>query len=395
MKKVNFQSIIKLILSASLDNSHELLAPLEVLEGKTALETCKNLWYFVKNNIKYHLDKAGTEQIRTPKRTWEDRRNGVDCEDYSIFIAAALLYWNIPCSFRIADYGNGYQHIYVFTQDCILDCCEVAFNQEQAFVRKLDIPVQANAERFAPSVELPLQVAALSGPGDSKEEILKYEGKGGKGKQVGADAGILSQYFTPEWVIDLMWQLVKAHGFSGGNVLEPSCGSGRFMHYAPTDLNMKFTAFERDIELANMAKKLVPQATIYSDFFETAFLQKKGAFWHTFPKNLNADQTWLEPMDLVIGNPPYGIWKNQYSAYFNIQGVNQIEQLFMLQGLKVLKQGGLMCYITASAFASTNDKYAKTKDDMGKLCKLVDAYRLPSVFKNTDVPTDILIFQKT
>jgi hypothetical protein len=42
-----------------------------------------------------------------------------------------------------------------------------------------------------------------------------------------------------------------------------------------------------------------------------------------------------------------------------------------------------------------NDKtYSHEKEKIGELAEFVDAYRMPKVFKNTDVPTDILIFRR-
>ncbi len=363
----------------------------------STLEKCRTLWLFVKNNINYRNDSEGIEEIRTPKRTWLDRKKGVDCEDYCIFLCSILLKNDIKPLLRIVSFNekDGFAHIYVVVKDngqeIILDCCMDEFNAEVPYLNKIDIEVlKPNYSLIPKAGNYKMQV--LSGiPEMSISDILKYEGKGGKGKEVGSDAGILTQYFTPDWIIELMWKLVVHYGFMGGKVLEPSCGTGRFMYYGRPKMLINFYAFEREKELAQMAQKLVPDANIYNDYFETAFLEKKGAFYHPYKQK---DESWLPKMDLVIGNPPYGIWKNQFSGMFNLKGINQLEQFFMLQGLKLLKKDGLMCYITASNFASTYDKYYQTKKDMDELCTLVDAYRLPSVFKSTDAPTDILIFRR-
>lgn len=367
----------------------------------STFDKCKTLWYFTKNNIAYRNDSEGIEEIRTPERTWLDRNRGVDCEDYCIFLATILINYDIEPFLRIASYSKeeGFTHIYIVIKhfnnvdELILDCCMDDFNNEMPYVDKIDIDVLNPDYSLIPKAgNYDMQV--LSGlPSEmSKDEILKYEGKGGKGKEVGTDAGILTQFFTPNWIIELMWKLVVHYGFMGGKVLEPSCGTGRFMYYGRPKMLINFYAFEREKELAEMAKKLVPDANIYNNYFETAFLEKKGAFYNSYKQK---DESWLPKMDLVIGNPPYGIWKNQFSGMFsNLKGVNQLEQFFMLQGLKLLKKDGLMCYIAASNFAMTYDKYYHTKKEMDELCTLVDAYRLPSVFKNTEVPTDILIFRR-
>ncbi|GAA5036587.1 hypothetical protein GCM10011506_30140 [Marivirga lumbricoides] len=102
------------------------------LKGQTVRETCRNIWQFVYNHIQYARDKAGIEQVRRPSRTWADRRKGVDCDCYSVFISSILTNLNIPHQLRITKYGGkpNFQHIYPIvtlnngshiTLDCVTD----------------------------------------------------------------------------------------------------------------------------------------------------------------------------------------------------------------------------------------------------------------------------------
>ncbi|PTB98010.1 hypothetical protein C9994_00185 [Marivirga lumbricoides] len=102
------------------------------LKGQTIRETCRNIWNFVYNHIQYARDKAGIEQVRRPSRTWADRRKGVDCDCYSVFISSILTNLNIPHQLRITKYGGkpNFQHIYpivtlgngaYITLDCVTD----------------------------------------------------------------------------------------------------------------------------------------------------------------------------------------------------------------------------------------------------------------------------------
>jgi predicted RNA methylase/predicted transglutaminase-like cysteine proteinase len=401
--KATLRDTVKEIISViGLNKSNQSFMMPDYLKRSTKMETCKAVWYFVKNNINYKPDQYLTEQIRTPDRTWKDRKQGVDCEDYSIYIACILLRLGVVPTLKIVGDKQGFKHIYVVVRDdktdsmIVMDCCMDDFNSETTFNQELIIDIGKDAEMIVPEAG-GYMLERLSGVADlekSTAEILAYEGKGSKGKTFGVDKGILYQFFTPDWLIELMWKLCIHHGFEGGNVLEPSCGTGRFMYYAPKDLTIDFTAFEIEKMLADNAKQLCPEATIYHGGFETAFLKSINGFWHKLGNVKHGENTWLPPMDLVIGNPPYGQIYDKYSIGADIKRFGQIEQYFMLQGLKVLKSGGLMCYITASSFASTYERYMKTKMEMDNLCTLVDAYRLPNVFKNTNVPTDILIFRK-
>ena len=87
------------------------------LQASTKDQTLFNIWHWCKTNIIYDFDAPGKEQLRTPARTWADTSsgNGVDCDDYSIFIASILLCLNIPFQLKIVAFNRkpNYSHIYV------------------------------------------------------------------------------------------------------------------------------------------------------------------------------------------------------------------------------------------------------------------------------------------
>jgi len=133
-------STMKKVVASTLPQT-ALLAP--VLEGKNRNETCRNIWDFIYNNIQYTYDwREGDieaiERVRTPARTWADRKQGADCEDYSIITSSILTNLGIPHSFKKTKYNNSpsWQHIYVvvpkatgrgyYTIDAVVD----AYNYE-------------------------------------------------------------------------------------------------------------------------------------------------------------------------------------------------------------------------------------------------------------------------
>lgn len=199
----------------------------------------------------------------------------------------------------------------------------------------------------------------------------------------------LYSFFTPIWLCEVMYKLALRYGFNPniGKVLEPSCGTGHFLTVLDKPENC--TAFELDKINYEIAKIRSPKATIYNQYFETAFLNPPR---FTTPNKT----TWLTdfPFDLVIGNPPYGAYKNLYSSYFKRLKFKQTEMFFMYQSLSLLKKGGLMVFITGSNFMRNDKTYLPEKKKIAELADFVDAYRMPKVFKNTDVPTDILIFRR-
>ncbi|MCT4643885.1 MAG: hypothetical protein N4A74_02780 [Carboxylicivirga sp.] len=98
----------------------------QMLKSDNLKETCRNIFDFSFKYLQYHKDAEGTEQLRTPARSWLDgqinfkqkykRSAGIDCDDYSIFVGSILRCLNIPFKLRITKYDGkqNFQHIYVF-----------------------------------------------------------------------------------------------------------------------------------------------------------------------------------------------------------------------------------------------------------------------------------------
>lgn len=201
----------------------------------------------------------------------------------------------------------------------------------------------------------------------------------------------LYSFFTPKWLCQVVYDLAKRYGFNenNGKILEPSAGTGNFLSVIKKNQNV--TAFEIDSLNSRIIRKLYPEVKLYEQYFETAFLKAPR-----YTQRINKNGTWLEdhPFDLVITNPPFGTdVKNLYSANFKKPKFKKLEAFFMyLSGLQ-LKKGGLLAYVTASAFI--RNTYEKDKRALADMFHFIDAYRLPdNIFKNTKAPSDIIIFRK-
>lgn len=112
------------------ENNHKEVESLaKSLQSNTLKNTCRNIFNFAYSFLQYKLDKAGTEQLRTPARSWQDGQiefkqkgdtsQGIDCDDFSIFCGSILKCLGIPFKFRITKYDgrDNFQHIYVFVPD--------------------------------------------------------------------------------------------------------------------------------------------------------------------------------------------------------------------------------------------------------------------------------------
>jgi hypothetical protein len=121
------------------------LAP--ILKGKSLEETLRNNWNFVYNHIQYKLDTPGIEELRRPARAWAERKIGIDCDCYTIFLCTLLLNQGIEPVIRIVQIppATSFHHVYpivykkgksglYYTLDAVLD----RFNYEKPFSKKRD-----------------------------------------------------------------------------------------------------------------------------------------------------------------------------------------------------------------------------------------------------------------
>lgn len=218
--------------------------------------------------------------------------------------------------------------------------------------------------------------------------IQGYTGEGGLISQGASSRGVLYEYYTPYKIVEAMWALAYRHGFNSGNILEPSCGIGRFLKYVdPTLCTVDAFEFSKDNTTSYLiAKNSYQWASITNNYFESIFYEG------------NTRKKSIKPVyDLVIGNPPYGKFTGYYSGpkregkYFK---GSTYDQYFIWAGLKLLKQGGLLVFIVPSSFLSGGSN-AEFRDELSDMAELVDAYRLPvGVFDTTDIMTDIIVLKK-
>jgi hypothetical protein len=159
----------------------EQLAPM--LKGSTLEQTCRNIWEFVYRHIAYRKDADGIEQVRSPARVWQDRKQGVDCDCYTTFISSILTNLNIPHTYRITKYFKPhFQHIYPIVPTpngkyITIDCVVEQFNYEEPFSEKKDTPMDLhflNGLDDRPSKQENLSVDAYDLMGYT-DESLSYE----------------------------------------------------------------------------------------------------------------------------------------------------------------------------------------------------------------------------
>jgi type I restriction-modification system DNA methylase subunit len=227
---------------------------------------------------------------------------------------------------------------------------------------------------------------------EEKNFLTYYSGYGGLEKFGATGKGLLYEYFTPPLIAKKMWALAYKHGFEGGLVLEPSCGIGEFIKYAPEqDL---VHGYEINVTSAKIASILYPKARIKTDPFEKLFIKNN----YTIKGNTKG----IDNYSLVIGNPPYGSMAGLYAGMGEKEyaRANNYIDYFILRGLDLLSSGGLLVYVIGTEVAAGGIPFlqqgiTENKKLIAERADLVDAYRLPNgVFERTDVLTDIVVFKK-
>ena len=186
----------------------------------------------------------------------------------------------------------------------------------------------------------------------------------------------LTAFYTPPVVIKAMYGALDRLGFSQGNILEPSCGTGNFFGLLPESMqNSKLHGVEIDSLTGRIAKQLYQKANIAIEGFEKT--------------NLPDDH-----FDVVIGNVPFGEIRVNDSRY-NAQKF-LIHDYFFAKALDKVRAGGVVAFITSKG---TMDKASpEIRKYIAQRAELLGAIRLPdNTFKanaGTEVTSDILILQK-
>lgn len=109
------------------------------LKGDCKLQSAFNLWHWMRNNIKYEYDSEGKEEVRTPLRTWQDRKRGVDCDCLSVFAWCTLYNMGYNPLFELAAFNGkeNYSHIYLNLDGIIIDRVWYIFNTRPPQVTKM------------------------------------------------------------------------------------------------------------------------------------------------------------------------------------------------------------------------------------------------------------------
>lgn len=160
------RDIINEVLNTYQDTWHTTAELAETLKRETEEDTCRAVFEFIINNVRYNEDPDGVQWIRTPARLLHDGEG--DCKSMAILSASILNNLGIPCFFRFVSFSKNHQitHVYTVTESgIIIDPVErvngqPVFNYASDFTYKKDMNTT--------------QISRLSGIGATEDIFTPY-----------------------------------------------------------------------------------------------------------------------------------------------------------------------------------------------------------------------------
>lgn len=189
-----------------------------------------------------------------------------------------------------------------------------------------------------------------------------------------------SAYFTPAGVIDNLWDIAKALGFKGGNVLEGSAGIGNIIGLMPRDMSDRshIHAVEIDRTTGMILSLLYPDAKTDIQGFEQTKIRNGS-------------------VDLAITNVPFvtGLHVNDTTGDSDLsRKFGDIHDFCIAKNVRKLKPGGIGIFITSSG---TMDRSQKLRDwivNEGD-ADFIGAFRMNNeTFGGTAATSDIIVIRR-
>ena len=186
----------------------------------------------------------------------------------------------------------------------------------------------------------------------------------------------LTSYYTPYNIATWVWKILTRMGFCGGNILDPSAGTGLFEMTADKELleDSMMTLIEMDIITGTILENLMQTATVYKKPYQDVRLRENS-------------------FDLAISNIPFGdvmVYDSESKE------TRTIHNFFFAKTAKAVREGGIIAFITSRYFLDAKDSKLRTK--LAENYNLVTAFRFSNKTfseSNTEVVSDLVILQKT
>ena len=213
---------------------------------------------------------------------------------------------------------------------------------------------KSDLDLFAPTVELHKLIRENS---KDDTEYKRYVDS--------LKASILTAFYTPKEITDVLAEVLHSHGIQPKMLLEPSAGRGAFVdslvkHNPDADI----MAFEKDLLTGKLLKHLYPDKKVRIEGFE------------------KIEKPFLNRFDVAMSNIPFGDIAVFDPAFafgnpLRKQSAKHIHNYFFLKGLDAVRDGGIVAFITSQGVLNS-EASSSTRFMMMKQADLVSAIRLPN-----------------
>ncbi len=189
-----------------------------------------------------------------------------------------------------------------------------------------------------------------------------------------------SAYYTPAEVIDTMWDVARAMGFKGGNVLEGSAGIGNIIGLMPTDMSERSSihAVEIDRTTGGILSLLYPDAKVEIQGFEKTRVQNGT-------------------VDLAITNVPFITGAKVFDETGDkdlSKKFHDIHDFCIAKNIRKLREGGIGIFITSSGTMDISKELRLWIIGEGN-ADVVGAFRMHNkTFGGTGATSDIIVVRK-
>lgn len=197
---------------------------------------------------------------------------------------------------------------------------------------------------------------------------------------------VLTAFYTPKPVVDILAKTLKESGIEPMRFLEPSAGTGAFIEaFKEETFESRYMAFEKDLLTGKILSHLYPDEYIRIEGYQKIENRYSGYF------------------DVIASNIPFGdvaVFDPQFSNHKHPavkQSTQAIHNYFFTKSVQTAREGGIIAFITSQSVLNS-EQNKPVREYLMTGCNLVSAIRLPnnlfSDYAGTDVGSDLIILQR-
>ena len=98
--------ISKLIVKGIRESLQQAKNSAHQFTGTTQKQTARNLWMYLKHNLKYKAESLQNQTVKTLARIYNDKNKGNDCKHFTTFISTYAITHKIPVKLRLVSFNK-------------------------------------------------------------------------------------------------------------------------------------------------------------------------------------------------------------------------------------------------------------------------------------------------